>query len=343
MRELLFTSLTWLRPESFYQFGVPTVKNGAIFLKDGTLCDRSGIVVIPGKPFKHCYLVLSYYRHPEFDQMCLEERAVITRQSVDRLDIGAFIASLGGFEKIDHEGLGFLECLDGDEPSHERAGFEYPHYQQSISPDEAGNLLPYLYLLSEDSEKSSDTLQTEGVITLLENILADDAKDLMNDDDEKYEDGLEELPAMVTTESMAATSPARTTSKGVSKEVDTHSKQLEKLEMESFAKKTRKLEGIREYFKRKAAELKHHSLEETQNILARLNTALSHHGIHATGKSRIRGDHLGFEITAESTGNSTLVGLVLRGKEGFKSGTLKKIIGDHVNKALKLLVAMQQK
>ncbi len=197
-------------------------------------------------------------------------------------------------------------------------------------------------MLNEDSEKSSDSSQTEGVITLLENILADDTKDFMNDD-EKYEDGLEELPAMVTTESMAATPSARTTSKGVNKEVDTHSKQLEKLEMESFAKRTRKLEGIREYFKRKAAELNHHSLEETQNILARLHTALSHHGIHATGKSRIRGDHLGFEITAESTGNSTLVGLVLRGKEGFKSGTLKKIIGDHVNKALKLLGAMQQK
>ncbi len=118
------------RSESFYQCGVPTVKNGAIFLKDGTLFNRSGIVVIPKKPFRHCYLLLSYYRHPEFDQMCLEERAVITRQSVDRLDIGAFIASLGGFEKIDHERLGFLECLDGDEPSHERAGFEYPHYHQ---------------------------------------------------------------------------------------------------------------------------------------------------------------------------------------------------------------------
>ncbi|MCX7342853.1 MAG: hypothetical protein NT128_01735, partial [Proteobacteria bacterium] len=228
---------------------------------------------------------------------------------------------------------------------HERAGFEPPHYQQSISTDEARNLLPYLYLLRENySEEMSDPEPTEGVITLLENILAEASEGIIVDDGEEKSEDAEELPGIATMESGSAI-PTRKTSKSAFKEMDAYSKQSqrEKLEMESFAKRTRKLEGIREHFKREAAKLKHYSLEETQNILTRLHTALSHHGIHATGKSRIRGDHLGFEITAESTGNSTLVGLVLRGKEGFQSGTLKKIIGDHVSNALKLLGVMQQK
>lgn len=331
--------LTNPRHEYFYQCGVPTVKNGAIFRKNGTLFERSGIVVIPRKPFNHCYLVLSYYKDYKFDQMCIEERAIITRQSVDRLAIGDFIASMGGFDKIDTEGLGFLEYLDGHEATHECSGFESSHYQHGISPAQARHLLPYLYLLSDDTGEPSDPSQTEGVITLLENILADeDEKDLMDDEEkddaEDDNQGMKELAATIKRESVSAI-PARTTFKSVSKEVDTHSKQRQ--EEESLTKRIRKLEGIREHFKNIAAKLKHHSLDETQNILARLHAALSHHGIHATGKSRTRGDHFGFEITDESTGNSTLVGLVLRGREGFQSGTVKKIIRDHVDKALKLL------
>lgn len=71
--------------------------------------------------------------------------------------------------------------------------------------------------------------------------------------------------------------------------------------------------------------------------------ALSHHGIHATGKSRTRGDHYSFEVTAAATGHSASVGFVLRGKEGFQAGTIKKIFDDQIDNAPVLLQLMLHK
>lgn len=144
----------------------------------------------------------------------------------------------------------------------------------------------------------------------------------------------------------AAATPTRTTSKRtVSRETEPFSKpsREEKLDEERTAKKLRKLEGIRTHFRNKVAYLKHYSREETLQVLDRVYTALSHHGIHATGKSRTRGDHYFFEITAEATGHSASVGLVLRRKEGFQSGTVKKIINDHIDNALLLLKSILRK
>jgi hypothetical protein len=137
----------------------------------------------------------------------------------------------------------------------------------------------------------------------------------------------------------AAASTKTTSNRTFSRERAVLSKpsRKEKLEEERSAKKLLKLEGIREHFRRKAAELNHYSLAETQQILVRLYTELAPHGIHATGDSRTRGDHFAFRITAEATGHSAFVGLALRGKEGFASGTVKKIIDNHMDNAMRLL------
>ena len=328
-----------------YHCGTPTVKNGAIFQKDGKLFEQSGIIIVPKEPFPHCYLVLDYYKHSEFGQMCLEERAIITKQSVDMPGITSFINAFGGFETIDEQGIGFLECLNEEHPDPTGAGaeFEPSSSTQSISIAQARMLLPYLYLLQDSQSNEVDLTQTSAAINLLETVLTlEPEADDSSVDEEKSEHVLEASTLPVI--GAAATVVAPTTSKRtVSRESEVLSKQQsreEKQEEERTAKKLRKLEGIRGYFRKEAAKLKHYSLTQTQEMLERLYTALSPHGIHATGKSRTRGDHHLFEVTSEATGHSASVGLVLRGKEGFQSGTVKKIIDDHMNKAIQLVRSM---
>lgn len=298
--------------------------------------------------------------------MCFEEHAVITKQSIDIPGIAFLINAFGGFETIDEQRIGFIESVNEEPPHHAEAevragaGAEPSSSTQSISIAQARMLLPYLYLLEdsqsvETEEETNDEInfaQTRAAINLVESVLSetgvDESDGSMEEDEENISfDTIESTHVLtVPAVSAAVTAAAPTTSKKtISKEeaLAIQRARKDKLQEESTAKKLRKLEGIRAHFRGKAAKFRHYNLEETQKMLSRLYIALSHHGIHATGESRTRGDHHSFETTAASTGHSASVGLVLRGREGFQSGTVKKIIDDHVDNALLLLKLMLRK
>lgn len=173
--------LTNPRPRDFYQFGTPTIKNGALFRKDGTIIEKRGIVIMPGEPFSHCYLVLSNYKNVEFDQMCFEEHAVITKQSVDIPGMAFLINAFGGFETIDEQRIGFIEPVN-EAPAYSAesgiraaAGAEPSPSTRNISMAQARMLLPYLYLLEDsqsiEADQETRIAQTSAAIHLLETIL----------------------------------------------------------------------------------------------------------------------------------------------------------------------------
>ena len=174
-------------------------------------------------------------------------------------------------------------------------------------------------------------------IELLENCLAEQSEIVFSN--ESKEDFAEEEEK----KDKEVQSKAKTKKKKSKRQLNVA--KIQEVELEAAKKiadakalaKFKKLEGIREHFKRKAADLKHYRLDETTEILGRLYKSLSHHGIEITGESRIRGDHFAFEITAMATGHSAFSGLVLRSDEGFQVGTVKKIIGNHVDAAIRLL------
>jgi hypothetical protein len=338
-----------------YPCGAPMIKNGAIFRKDGTLFEKNGIVIVPQKPFRHCYLVLEYYKNPTFTQMCLEERAVITEQSVDIAGIVCFVTAFGGFGTIKEQGIGFIECMDAGHPHPTGECADSSSEAQNISIAQARMLLPYLYLLEYSPlGEAGQEANFKQAINLLENVLAIEsgADDSLGTDastdhlfDIKEPEHVTVSPTPAESAAAAAAFVPTTSKRNTSKEEAPDIQQLReaRLEEERTEKKRQKLEGIREYFRREAAKLNQYSRAQTEEVLERLYAALSPHGIHVTGKARTRGDHHLFEVTADTTGHSASVGLVLRGKEGFQSGTVKKIIDDHVDNALVLLKLMLRK
>ena len=225
--------LTNPRAPGFYHYNTPTIKNGALFRKDGTLLEKNGIVIVPREPFSHCYLVLSYYKNAEFDQMCFEEHAVITKQSIDIPGIAFLINAFGGFETIDEQRIGFIESVNEEPPHHAEAevragaGAEPSSSTQSISIAQARMLLPYLYLLEdsqsvETEEETNDEInfaQTRAAINLVESVLSetgvDESDGSMEEDEENISfDTIESTHVLtVPAVSAAVTAAAPTTSK----------------------------------------------------------------------------------------------------------------------------------
>lgn len=325
-----------------YHFGKPKIKNGALFTKDRTLVQQEGLMVVARKPFSHCYLVCDYYRHPEFDQMCVEERGILSKSSVDMPGMQRFIDVLGGFEELDRTGIGFLPYrFDSMEQQADAQA------QQGLSISQARMLLPYLYLLQDE-----DPAITAPAIQLLEDMIVEAEEDITVASAEEAEAGVGQPQTIPMIGAGAGVELVAPVARGEDlTRQHTHRRREETTPMvpseeEQKAKKIQerigKLEKIRAHFRRKAGELRHYSAADTEEMIRRLHTAFSHHGVVRTGATRIRGSHAATEVTdITSAGqHSVFLGLVRRDhKEGFGAGTLKAIINDHTDRVIKLLTS----
>ncbi len=218
----------------------------------------------------------------------------VPKQSIDIPGIAFLINAFGGFETIDEQRIGFIESVNEEPPHHAEAevragaGAEPSSSTQRISIAQARMLLPYLYLLEdsqsvETEEETNDEInfaQTRAAINLVESVLSetgvDESDGSMEEDEENISfDTIESTHVLtVPAVSAAVTAAAPTTSKKtISKEeaLAIQRARKDKLQEESTAKKLRKLEGIREHFKREAAKLNHYSLTETQQMLGTVN------------------------------------------------------------------------
>lgn len=85
------------------------------------------------------------------------------------------------------------------------------------------------------------------------------------------------------------------------------------------------------------AKLKHLTPDQVSTILSEMATALSADGISLSGKVRGRGSHFSRPIIAEETGAATAMSVVRRPvNQGFRVGTVRKIIKDFSNRVRKI-------
>ena len=327
----------------FYHYGKPKLDNGVLFDRNGNCFTKSGLVLIPGKPFSHCYLLYDYYWHQEAQQMCLEQRAIFTKQSFDIPGIAHLINAFGGFETVDAQGLGFIAIAD-DATATQAPTAAQPDFP-AITAVQARMLLPYLYLAQEEFAGSSAAIvrhdgddetfaptttaqefsTVDTAINYLENILTDQPEMQLP----------VALPASVASAPQAAAPKPRT--KRAAAPRLTPEQQAELQRQALIAAKAKKLEGIRTYFRRQAEQLKHHSMEQANAVIVRMYQALGHHGVQLTGDTRTRGDHFARAAQVAGGHSSFFAGLVLRGGRGFQAGTLKTIIDNHMDKAMQAL------
>lgn len=330
-----------------YHFGKPKIKNGALFRKDRTLVQQEGLMVVARKPFSHCYLVCDYYRHPDFDQMCVEERGILSKSSVDMPGMQRFIDVLGGFEELDKTGIGFLPYRFASMGQQQADATSAPQGQQGLSISQARMLLPYLYLLADE-----DPAVVGSAIQLLEDIIVDAEDDIevASAEETKAEavqpQTIPMIGAGAGVELVAPVARGEDLTRQHAHRRREETTPMVPSEEEQKAKKIQgriaKLEKIRVHFRRKAGELRHYSAADTEEMIRRLHTAFSHHGVVRTGATRIRGSHAATEVTdITSAGrHSVFLGLVRRDhKEGFGAGTLKAIIDDHTDRVINLLTS----
>jgi len=102
--------------------------------------------------------------------------------------------------------------------------------------------------------------------------------------------------------------------------------------------KAKMLEKIRTKYRAQAAEKKHFGSTAAQRILGNMQKEIMDQmALKETGET-MRGSHGGKEVVSLETGKSVILPLVRRPeKEGFKDGTLKTIIEDHIERVLRIL------
>lgn len=339
-----------------YHSSAPKITNGFLLGKNGQLIETPGIVVIPKKPFSHNYLVLAYYRNPDFHQMCMEEVAILSKTSFDQPGVAALINILGGFEALDQMGIGFLPDINGSQTD------VSSRQDATLTVVQARMLLPALYQLEESGKLrrsiellESIVLEHEVSLPQFNEVLQQDATTIETQRAQVEFDRRVELPysypdlASEIRKEMAEvlTGVSLTVDKARTKAVANLRAKIKptKAEIEiqkerlRAQRKTEKLTGIGEHFKRIAAQQSHYDTDAARQLVERLHCAFESHGVVSTGEGRTRGSHEAEEFVNTQTGARVLMGMVRRPtSEGFESGTLKAIINDHVERAIRTLL-----
>ena len=102
--------------------------------------------------------------------------------------------------------------------------------------------------------------------------------------------------------------------------------------------KEKMLEKIRTKYREQAAAKKHFDSTEAQRILKNMQGELMDKMMLKEMGESMRGSHGSKEVVSLETGQSVGLPLVIRHeKEGYKGGTLRTIIDDHIERALRIL------
>ncbi|RZI47031.1 hypothetical protein [Candidatus Finniella inopinata] len=98
------------------------------------------------------------------------------------------------------------------------------------------------------------------------------------------------------------------------------------------------LESLRTKYLEKTKDRRHFDSSAAKELLENLKASFAKIGIEQTGAAAVRGSHQAEEVRLIETGGGVKLGVVRRSEsEGYASGTVRKIIDDHVNRILSIL------
>lgn len=317
--------------------------SGFVLKKDGSLFEDDGIVLIPGiggedrntlQAFKYgISLAIGQHRF----------KGITPARRKDELRLSPYLNLLvdlaGGFDKIKREKLAFLPypLVDTAEPT----------------PSQMTFLLPYLYDIQQQMLLIEDASHEElnAAIEYAEDIVAEAALAKEGSSRAVFEaqtqaDVMVEInegsPEITIEIDRRATDldPSYKRPKGKQKWSKAH-KVTRNTAIEQIRNDKAKIkmkERISAICKRHLADIDrgHYSAAETKRIRdALLEDLQSKNVITMTGGSVQHGSHAAVEVTAND--RSTMLGMVERPqREGFKSGTVKRILNDCMSRVLTL-------
>lgn len=342
---------TQLHARAEYALGSEiTALSGYILNKNGTLLQQEGVALFAKKDGFQAYnygLNSSIGQHAfTTDLPFYKDSEIYNSPYVEML-----IYLAGGIERVKRDQLVFIP-------------HSIPTMNESSIHQDAAFLLPYLYKLEEIDGNSEALTKT---ILLIENILTDqeyeDTKETLMteiEQDIKVEieqeinlgksQDIEEIDERAKQHYAAYKRPAKKKHWGAeSKKARDLSKQQLKNERiqtrlhtlseeeKTRLKKEKALEKIRRHYLDKTRDRRHFNSLEVNDILANMRRSFAEIDVIETGEKVTRGSHTGIEIkTADS---SIKLGLAKRPQdEGYKAGTVRTIINNHIDRILSLVL-----
>ena len=249
------------------------------------------------------------------------------------------IKTAGGYDRVQEEGAVFLPHQSGD---------------GVMTVSQAKVLLPYLYQLQlgfeEDKEKDNGSIGIDsGALALVihetEQVIFEatypKVKAIIEKEVEKEMEGR----ALEESKDSAPQPVHGKKEKHLKKQKVKHpvqKPQVDQRQVEALGR-VKVLERIKSNFLKQAAEKRHLKTSEAEEILDQLKASLSKANIEQVDALRVRGSHAATAVTAQE-GGSFYLGLVQRPeKQGFKSGTLRTIIKDYIDRSIQAILGTPRK
>ncbi len=310
--------------------------NGFLLNKEGGLIEDPGFFVMRSNDKQYaCYL---YDYNPDLQAMAFYSMGGFLDTLEDTLDpkmahLQYMLNNVGGLKRLEAEGAVFL-------PHH--------HSEQGLTLTHAKALLPYLYQLQQQLRESPDAeINTEALTQVI-----DQAEGLIFEEMAPKVQPLLEQQIQKEIESKSLKTPPSfegTTSQTVGHHTPKkpHVKKTKKSEKSPIRNgeesdtqvkeqaKIRLLEKIRTNFLAKASEKHHYKTAEAGSLLGQLANAFRKVGMNKTENATTHGSHTALEMTTQQ-GHSFYLSLAKRSqKDGYHAGTLKTVVNDYVDRAIK--------
>lgn len=324
--------------------------SGYILNKDGTLLQQEGVALLARKGGFEAY---NYGLNPSIGQHAFTTNLPFYRETEIHNSpyMEMLIALAGGIERVKREQLIFIP-------------HSIPTVNEVSIHKDAAFLLPYLYKLKETDGRNGSLTKA---ILLIENILTnqeyEDTKEtLMNEIEQDIEveieeeinlgkvHDIEEIDAIARQHYAAYKRPAKKGNWGSEskKARDISKQQLKNKKIQTRLhnlseeekirlKKEKALEKIRQRYLDKTRDRRHFNSIEVNDILANMRRSFAEIDVIETGEKVTRGSHTGIEM--KTADGSVKLGIAKRTQdEGYKAGTVRTIINDHINRILSLVL-----
>ncbi|MBW8308726.1 MAG: hypothetical protein K0M45_03655 [Candidatus Paracaedibacteraceae bacterium] len=338
-------------------------QTGFLLDKEGKLWPHEGVVVIKGGIFEDDFQAYTYKTSKVLGQKCFQTISPALPEFSLSEDVALqdLVTLAGGVKRVSKEELVFLHKLDSQT-------------SDRLTSAQAAFLLPYVYKLK-DMETDIDKGKLEHSIRTLENTLVEEKykeigktaetqieraitaeveaeidKKILQEDEQILQEIAQEANLHYASYNQPPKhSKAKRKWKVKCKEAKDQAiriikanksgeKKIQQAEKTKQQARIKLLENIRTYYLGKTKDRKHFDSPKANEILNKLKKSFSKVGAIETGVIARRGSHRGTEMRLETSQHSVKLGQARREvKDGYKVGTLRKIINSHVDHILTLI------